>query len=42
VSALKRFEAIPLADVLRAANALAKEQLLEDYALGGAPAAIYY
>ncbi len=34
--------AIPLADVLRAANDLVAEGLIEDYALGGALAAIYY
>jgi hypothetical protein len=33
---------IPLADVLRAANGLASAGLIEDYALGGALAAIYY
>ena len=33
---------IPLADVLRAANELASAGLIEDYALGGALAAIYY
>jgi hypothetical protein len=33
---------IPLADVLRAANELVSEGLIEDYALGGALAAIYY
>ncbi len=34
--------AIPLADVLRAANELVAAGLIEDYALGGALAAIYY
>lgn len=34
--------AIPLADVLRAANDLVSAGLIEDYALGGALAAIYY
>jgi hypothetical protein len=33
---------IPLADVLRAANGLFAAGLIEDYALGGALAAIYY
>jgi hypothetical protein len=33
---------IPLADVLRAANELVAAGLIEDYALGGALAAIYY
>ena len=33
---------IPLADVLRAANALVAAKLIEDWALGGALAAIYY
>jgi hypothetical protein len=33
---------IPLADVLRAANGLAAAKLIEDWALGGALAAIYY
>jgi hypothetical protein len=33
--------AIPLADVLRAANELVAAGLIEDYALGGALAAIY-
>jgi hypothetical protein len=33
---------IPLADVLRAANDLVSAGLMEDYALGGALAAIYY
>src|SRR6266516_2908879 len=36
------FSTIPLADVLRAANGLASAGLIEDYALGGALAAIYY
>src|SRR6266852_5835707 len=34
--------AIPLADVLRAANELVSSGLIKDYALGGALAAIYY
>src|SRR5204862_6038577 len=33
---------IPLPDVLRAANELLSAGLIEDYALGGALAAIYY
>src|SRR5438093_4418040 len=33
---------IPLADVLRAANDLVAAGLIEDWALGGALAAIYY
>ena len=33
---------IPLADVLRAANELVSAGVIEDYALGGALAAIYY
>jgi len=33
---------IPLADVLRAANELVAARLIEDWALGGALAAIYY
>src|SRR5947207_13814170 len=33
---------IPLADVLRAANGLVAAKLIENYALGGALAAIYY
>jgi len=33
---------IPLADVFRAANELVSAGLIEDYALGGALAAIYY
>jgi hypothetical protein len=33
---------IPLADVLRAANDLVKAGVIQDYALGGALAAIYY
>ena len=36
------FAAIPLADVLRAANELVSAGLIKDYALGGALAAIYY
>jgi hypothetical protein len=35
-------ENLPLADVLRAANGLVAAGLIEDYALGGALAAIYY
>ena len=34
--------AIPLADILRAANELVSAGLIKDYALGGALAAIYY
>src|SRR5712691_3636628 len=34
--------AIPLADILRAANELVSIGLIKDYALGGALAAIYY
>lgn len=34
--------AIPLADALRAANQLVSVDLIEDYALGGALAAMYY
>jgi len=33
---------LPLADVFRAANELASVGLIEDWALGGALAAIYY
>ncbi len=33
---------IPLAEILRAANKLVETGLIEDYALGGALAAIYY
>src|SRR5438045_8204832 len=33
---------LPLADVLRAANELVSAKLIEDWALGGALAAIYY
>ncbi len=36
------FSAIPLADVLRAANELVSAGLIKEYALGGALAAIYY
>ena len=36
------FSAIPLADVLRAANELVSAGFIKDYALGGALAAIYY
>lgn len=35
-------ENLPLADVLRAANELVAAKLIEDWALGGALAAIYY
>lgn len=35
-------ESLPLADILRAANGLAEAGLIEDWALGGALAAIYY
>ena len=38
----ERVPDIPLADVLRAAYGLASAGLIEDYALGGALAAIYY
>jgi hypothetical protein len=38
----EELSAIPLADVLRAANDLRSAGLIEDYALGGALAAIYY
>src|SRR6266699_5874295 len=34
--------AIPLADILRAANELVSVELIKDFALGGALAAIYY
>jgi hypothetical protein len=37
-----QFSNIPLAEVLRAANGLAAANLIEDWALGGALAAIYY
>ena len=33
---------LPLADVLRAANGLVEAKLIEDYAIGGALAAIHY
>ena len=33
---------LPLADVLRAANDLVSAKLIEDWALGGALAAVYY
>jgi hypothetical protein len=33
---------LPLADALRAANGLMAAKLIEDWALGGALAAIYY
>ncbi len=36
------FSDIPLADVLRSANGLAAAGLIEDWALGGALAAVYY
>ena len=36
------FSGIPLAQILRAANDLVANGLIEDYALGGALAAIYY
>ena len=35
-------DSLPLADVLRAANDLVAAGLIEDWALGGALAAIYY
>ena len=35
-------DSLPLADILRAANDLATAGLIEDWALGGALAAIYY
>jgi len=35
-------DSLPLADVLRAANGLMSAGLIEDWALGGALAAIYY
>jgi len=35
-------DSLPLADALRAANGLVAEGLIEDWALGGALAAIYY
>src|SRR5579862_190481 len=35
-------DSLPLADVLRAANDLVAANLIEDWALGGALAAIYY
>src|SRR5882757_1610297 len=35
-------DSLPLADVLRAANELVSEGLIEDWSLGGALAAIYY
>jgi hypothetical protein len=38
----KESSAIPLADVLRAANELVSSGLIKDYALGGALAAIHY
>ena len=37
----EEFSAIPLTDVLRAANELVSAGLIKDYALGGALAAIY-
>jgi hypothetical protein len=36
------YPGVPLADVLRAANGLAAQGLIKDWALGGALAAIYY
>jgi len=39
---LEPFSNIPLAEVLRASNALLSAGLMEDWALGGALAAIYY
>jgi hypothetical protein len=36
------FSSIPLADVIRSANGLVAANLIEDWALGGALAAIYY
>jgi hypothetical protein len=39
---LEPFSNIPLAEVLRASNALVSAGLMEDWALGGALAAIYY
>ena len=36
------FSNIPLGDVLRAANGLVSAELIQDWALGGALAAIYY
>src|SRR6185503_4464669 len=36
------FSSIPLAEVLRAANGLVAANLIEDWSLGGALAAIYY
>ena len=38
----EEYSAIPLADVLRAANELVASGLIKDYALGGALAAIHY
>jgi hypothetical protein len=38
----EEYSAIPLADVLRAANELVSSGLIKDYALGGALAAIHY
>jgi hypothetical protein len=38
----EEYPAIPLADVLRAANELVSSGLIKDYALGGALAAIHY
>jgi hypothetical protein len=40
--ATEPFTSIPLAEVLRAANGLVAATLIEDWALGGALAAIYY
>src|SRR5258708_16198658 len=42
MSAIDSFSAIPLAEILRAANDLVAAKLIEDWALGGALAAIYY
>jgi hypothetical protein len=38
----EQFSNIPLAEVMRAANGLVAAKLIEDWALGGALAAIYY
>ena len=38
----EELSAIPLADVLRTANEIVSAGLIEDYAFGGALAAIYY
>ena len=42
MSAEQSFTAIPLADVMRAANELIAARRIEDWALGGALAAIYH